>query len=342
MSAFNSGDVINISPGLVITLQSNLPTIGDNLTINGNGSTLIGAVDIRGLTILAGTVNINGLTFRDGDCQGGCMFPDTTDGGAIFNVGTLTLTNTTFIHNSGSFGGAILNVAGGTLTVVNSTFTNNHARMDNTVGSGAGGAIYNGGGNTNTLSVTASTFFNNSAESLAGALYNDNNGSLNVINSTFSNNSAPLGGGIYNDEITAALSSSTFSANVATTAGGGGAIFNHGALTLANSIIANTPDGGGCAGTALTSIGNNIVDDGTCIPGVTRALTLLDGLADNGGTTQTQAIQPGSAAIGVGSNCPPTDQRGLPRKPACDLGAFETQPPDAQPTVMVTAPTAAN
>ncbi|MCC6524052.1 MAG: hypothetical protein IT373_15435, partial [Polyangiaceae bacterium] len=47
--------------------------------------------------------------------------------------------------------------------------------------------------------------------------------------------------------------------------------------------------------------------------------------ADNGGPTPTQAVPAGSPAIDVGSNCPPTDQRGLPRSVPCDAGAFELQ-----------------
>jgi hypothetical protein len=56
-------------------------------------------------------------------------------------------------------------------------------------------------------------------------------------------------------------------------------------------------------------------------------------LADNGGPTQTQALLPGSPAIDAGSPskgngnpaaCERTDQRGVPRKARCDIGAFET------------------
>ena len=52
---------------------------------------------------------------------------------------------------------------------------------------------------------------------------------------------------------------------------------------------------------------------------------LLDGLADNGGPTMTMALQDGSLAIDGGLQCPDTDQRGMPRSPPCDLGAFEVQ-----------------
>ncbi len=91
----------------------------------------------------------------------------------------------------------------------------------------------------------------------------------------------------------------------------------------------------------ITGIGSDIVDDGTCIMGVTRAFVLLGPLANNGGPTQTQALLPGNAAIGGASSaCPLTDQRGLPRKGRCDLGAFETQVTPPAPPVIFAAPPA--
>jgi len=48
-------------------------------------------------------------------------------------------------------------------------------------------------------------------------------------------------------------------------------------------------------------------------------------LSDNGGATQTIPLLAGSPAIDAGEGCSPTDQRGLPRKGPCDLGAFELQ-----------------
>src|SRR5207302_4298141 len=51
------------------------------------------------------------------------------------------------------------------------------------------------------------------------------------------------------------------------------------------------------------------------------------GLHDNGGPTQTIALQPGSPAVdaAVLANCPATDQRGVsrPQGAGCDIGAFE-------------------
>ncbi|WP_223847121.1 T9SS type A sorting domain-containing protein [Hymenobacter montanus] len=55
---------------------------------------------------------------------------------------------------------------------------------------------------------------------------------------------------------------------------------------------------------------------------------LLSPLANNGGPTQTMALRAGSPAIDAGgSSCPATDQRGLVRVGACDIGAYEFSAP---------------
>lgn len=55
---------------------------------------------------------------------------------------------------------------------------------------------------------------------------------------------------------------------------------------------------------------------------------LADGLADNGGPTETIALLAGSPAIGEGfvRSCPQRDQRGYSRRSPCDIGAYETVP----------------
>jgi hypothetical protein len=50
---------------------------------------------------------------------------------------------------------------------------------------------------------------------------------------------------------------------------------------------------------------------------------MLGMLGDNGGTTETLLPAAGSPAIGLGSGCPPTDQRGSPRGNPCTAGAVE-------------------
>jgi hypothetical protein len=68
---------------------------------------------------------------------------------------------------------------------------------------------------------------------------------------------------------------------------------------------------------------------------------LLQPLADNGGPTETHALQPGSAAIDAATlECPPIDQRGVARPfgDACDAGAFEFDPTLDAESIALQAP----
>ena len=150
------------------------------------------------------------------------------------------------------------------------------------------------------------------------------------------------GGGIFNGS-SLLLSSSTIAANTAPVGGGG--IFSGGGATttVAGTIVAGSRSGD-CSGT-VTDAGYNLSDDGTC--GFTAGQNSLPEtdpdlgpLADNGGTTETQAPGPTSPALdripldtfvdGV-ILCPGTDQRGVARPQAvgCDIGSVEPVLPAA-------------
>ncbi len=334
------GDTITFDTGVgTITLKSNLPTISVNLTINGNGATIQGMTDVRGLTIVAGVVSIDQLTITGGNCSGKC--PILNNGAAIYNSGTLMVNNSMFFNGSAHYGGGIYN--NGNLTVRNSTFSGNSAHL------GDGGGIYDYFG---FIDIRNSTFSGNSVQLGTGGGIDDYFGSVNVRNSTFFGNSATGhnyssggGGGIYNYFGRVTVSASSFSHNTAS--GGGGGISNGygynraGSITINNSVLANS-EGGDCfiESGVVTLTGQNVVDDATCGKNgnIIQADPLLAAsLADNGGTTQTLALLPGSPAIGAATDCPATDQRGLPRKsPKCDIGAFETS---AIPATITPTPT---
>ena len=275
------------------------------------------------------TLNLNDLTIADGHTS---PFVGADLGGGIYNNGTLTVTNSTFSGNSAlsGSGGGIFSY--GLLTVTNSTFSDNSAG-------------YNGGGIANVCDLTFSSC----------ALIS---GTLTVTNSTFSDNSAPSGsgGGIFSYGLLT-VTNSTFWGNSADS--GSGAIFNsRGTLTVSNSILADSTSGGNCSGT-ITDGGYNISDDDTCSftgTNVTNGQTIGDnvnpllasnGRQNNGGPTQTIALQPNSPAIDaipIAHQCPATDQRGDPRPDpegsasACDVGAFEsTLTAAATPTATATA-----
>jgi CSLREA domain-containing protein len=310
-----------------ITLESELPNLNGNISINGLGANRLtakrdsaAATTIRIFTINSGkTVTISGLTITNGVAGG-----SSGEGGGIFNAGTLTINNSTLSGNSaGLYGGGIFNA--GTLTINNSTLSGNSANF----GSGSdGGGIFNAG----PLTITNSTLSGNSAVSYGGGIFSQN--FVEINNSTLSGNSAGIdGGGIYN------------SAGGSPTLSIGGTI-----LTSTGSNITNNSNG------MVTSLGYNLSSDaaggdGTTGPGGFLNATgdqrntnpMLDpnGLQDNGGPTLTIKLQSGSPAIDKGKNFSGsnTDQRGagfartfdnpsianVSGGDGTDIGAFEVQ-----------------
>jgi hypothetical protein len=153
------------------------------------------------------------------------------------------------------------------------------------------------------------------------------------------------------------LASDTIVANGASAAPGGSAAGGNLALEnspgvrlrLADSIIANGSVVGGTSQSNCAVSGAQVVDQGHNLESTTPSECelgagdlvgknpMLGALAANGGPTQTLALAVGSPALGAGGTCrdptrtgsPPliTDQRGLPRKAPCDIGAFQAQRP---------------
>ncbi|HEY6730858.1 MAG TPA: choice-of-anchor Q domain-containing protein [Solirubrobacterales bacterium] len=220
------------------------------------------------------------------------------------------------------------------VTIANSTIANN--QVTGGAIEGLGGGIYVLG----KLSLVNSTVTGNTAESLGpivqggGVLLAIDPASAEgsegtIVNSTIAGNSvgtAGLGGGlsVYNPEPTV----------------GGSAT-----LMVRNTIVAaNTGPGGpsDCAAVAMLTSDHNISSDASCMftdAGSKQSTNpQLGALQNNGGPTDTLALQAGSPAIDAGTNagCPPADQRGVsrPQGATCDVGAFElaAAPPAATPS----------
>lgn len=193
-----------------------LPGITGNIILNGNGNRVNstgGSITPLRLLYVAATGK---LTLNDLTVSGGSL-------------------------NSGGGGAGIWN-NGGNLTANDVTFSNNSSTYDSGGGGGGmGGGVFSSG----TMTVTASTFSNNSSiDSFGGAgIYNT--GILTVTASYFLNNSstgqaAGSGGGIFNQG-TLFLNTSTFSGNNVYALGGG--VYNNGTLTLGNSTFTNNYSG---------------------------------------------------------------------------------------------------
>jgi hypothetical protein len=328
-----AGGQVDFQPELTgtLTLTTGSLVINKSLTIAGLAApkiTITTNPAARAFTIMQGTnvVTISGLTITG-------KAPDSLNGSlsGIDNAGTLTLSsmafsgnvNSTFNVGAMSLGGGIKN--SGTLTVMSSTFSNNAASGRS---GGSGGGIYNSG----TLTVINSTFNGNSATDAfgggaGGGIYNS--GIVTVINSTLSGNSA----------------GSTTGYGTINTGAGGGIFQASGSATLVNTLVAgNAAKSGPDVSATLTAsshhnlIGNNVgslglVDGQNGNRVGTPGKTLdpkLGPLQDNGGSTLTMALLPGSPALDAGDNAAspgPTDQRGRPRivNNTIDIGAYEFQ-----------------
>lgn len=320
---------------------------GNTLTINGNGAT-IDAQDNsavgRVIHILSGNVVFNNVTITGADTvgRGGGIF--IASAGSIVTLNNCVITgNTVELSTSsgdGGGGGGIDN-NGGILTLNNCTVSDNKSTRN-------GGGIYTLGGTVNIYKSTISGNEATNSDSYGGGIYQRDSGVLLLQNSTISDNSAYEGGGIFafssSGSPSITLHSCTVVNNSAGSRGGGISRWSTGGYgtirpVLTNTIIANNTGGTApdCYTNNITSNGYNLIENTTGFGGtlttvasdITGVDPLLDALADNGGPTQTHALQagsPASPAVDAGGSCLAADQRGTtrPQGATCDIGAYES------------------
>ncbi|HZG39109.1 MAG TPA: choice-of-anchor Q domain-containing protein [Nodosilinea sp.] len=338
-------DVIQFAPGLrgILTLSGTQMTITDALTIHGAEDGAIALSGNKASRIFEVTnqapVTLNHLTLTQG------LAPN---GGAIATNGDLTLNHCVFTGNGASqqAGGAVYSNALGTLTVSNSAFMHNQAlsgggiwamtrdvvvtgsTFESNVAQVGGGAIeavlgltgtienskfYNnkavyGGGITQsflgtgpkTFTVNNSTFSGNRAERWGGGIGTLYPGGPNVQgdrnavviqNTTFNGNGAgEKGGGIFLDKSNTRVTNATFTQNSALEGGG---IFNTSRLAVTNSTIVNNRAmrGGGISTTSQAEVSNSIIATNGAGP-VPSVVADLDG----------EFLTQGYNLIGIGQN----------------------------------------
>jgi len=247
-----------------------IPEVGSSVGFANFTSDLTGGAVVHNNGIL----NINNSVFSyNKTAPGGDVYDEITgiDGGAIFNAGDATITNSVFKNNTSSrYGAAIHSASYSNLIVKDSEFINNSAH--------SGGAIYNDNRNTvspgskptGKIHILNSNFEGNKANQngggFGGAIVTVNNiGAINISNSTFKDNYADLWGGAIDNLSGGKLTvlDSTFVRNKAGQVSAdnrkGGAIHNHKDATL--NIIADKKDtyfAGNLAGgnTSLNAIHN--------------------------------------------------------------------------------------
>jgi hypothetical protein len=375
-----AGALASASDGDTLALQGTCKgtfDIAHSLTLAGSGGAMLdgqGAGPV--LSVESGQiVVVSDLTITGGN--GNAV-------GGIRNAGTLTLANSTVSGNNVTVPRLVLGVAGifnqsGSVTLVNSTVSGNSASASVQFTTAIGGiANFNLFG-PGSVTLVDSTVSGNSASSPSlayGGILNAAPGSVAALtNSTVSGNSASAAGGasalsiaaggIANDGGKLSLTNVTLARNSATEPNGGfyppaGGIsnFDGGKLTVASSLIAQQSDGPNCLFLSpITDAGYNLDSGSSCGFSANGSLSntdpLLDpaGLQNNGGPTQTIALEPGSPAIdtippgvnGCGTSIT-TDQRGVsrPQGSGCDMGAFELVLDTTPPVITVPGPITVN
>lgn len=298
-----------------------------------------------------GNVQLSNVIFERNRAIGDPMVPKSGRGAALFNTngGKAELDSVVAIGNlSDGKGGALYNDAASTMTLMNSVVTgnqslanagggiSNHGDLQVTISIVRGNQAVEGGGGIDNVESKASLIDVEISENKGGGVRTS--GTLTAVNCTISDNTG--GGLLARAPGSATLNNVTVGSNK-----GGGATTESGAkLTVSNTILAQN-EGSDCAG-ELNSAGFNLVGEqgGCTIGGQTEGNLYgkpakLAALAGNGGSSRTQALEDGSAAIdagnpakpdGNGNHCAPADQRGVARPQAgsggvarCDIGAFE-------------------
>jgi len=261
----------------------------------------------------------------------------------------VTATNCTISGNIGN--GIANNSTGGPVTVTNCTVSSNGGYgIANNSGSGPvtatnctiSGNSGDGIDNNSTSRPVTATNCTVSGNSGDGILSNSASGPVTATNCTVSSNS---GDGIANKSSAGGPVTAT---NCTVSSNGSDGILNDSSsgtdTTITNTIMADNTSAN-CGGT-ITDGGHNLQSPGTtCGTTITTADPKLDptGLRNNGGPTQTIALEAGSPAINAGNEsvCAAApvnnvDERGFVRPGLgatnCSIGAFEfnsSGPPQA-------------
>lgn len=352
IAAAASGDTIAITAAGTITLTSGeLVVRGKDLVIAGPGATELTVTtnaSSRAFRIIDAQCAISGLSFDrcaalsgDIDTGGAIAVDNFTEGGGA-NV--TTVTDCAFTGNESGWGGAV-DIFHGGLVMARCTFADNACTGTAFGTRGGGGALSIGA--TAAATITNCTFSHNRQDGAAP--------------------DQPGGGAIYNygtgpaDPAPVTIEHCTFLGNV-DSAGAAGAVkgnqtgsYRTWAL-LGNCLLVDNQapagkltnfagDPTGPITAAYGSLGGNVTDEGVTSGGFMTgggdlvgsgdlAATVAPDLALNGGITGSHAITRGSPAQRRGrASSVAVDQRGAPRHPRPDAGAFELVEPELAVTV---------
>jgi hypothetical protein len=293
---FACDGTIMLTNAIQISANIGMDGAGHHVTIDGEGTNQIFAVNIGGEFAISNLTLINGM--------------GSPNGGAISNMGAATIVNCTFSNNQAgpSFGGYYSTHYGGAIANVGSLFVSGCTFIRNTVSPQAyvysfGGAI--GGYGTSYSFIENSTFYGNTCADGAAFRLLSIAATATIVNCTMADNNGIALTGAF----------------------GGLNVINCLLFNNAGGNINGTPDYGVVDG------GYNLSSDDsgplTNLTSLNNANILLGPLTNNGGTTLTMALLPGSMGIDAANDAaaPPIDQRGVSRPfgAHADVGAYESQ-----------------
>ncbi len=339
-SASGNGGGLANEAAATLTL-ANCTVSANSANYNGGGLYNSGTLSLTNCTISGNTA-----IWRSGNSYLG------GNGGGIWANNTTTLTSCTVSGNT-----ALSPNGGGGGIYSNSTLTLNYCTISGNSATEAGG-IERGGGieSEGLLTITNSTLSGNTvgnsssgSTGFSSAIHTD--GSLFLTNVTISGNTVNAarnfeGGAVgigLTDTVTITNCTIADNRDNCVLTGGqaqaaGIANFFGNPVTLQNTIVATNTTANGANGPDIAGM----VTANNCLIGNTNQTIFNSGSGNNftnvdamlaplgsfGGPTQTMALLPGSPAIDAGTSgpgIPSTDQRGLGRVGAVDIGAFESQ-----------------
>jgi predicted outer membrane repeat protein len=312
------GGTVTFNCGTATVVLSSMKAIAANTTIDGGGTITLSGNNLFRLFLVTNGVSLTlkNVVIEDGHYDG-------TDGGAIRNLGSLTVIASKFVNNSTTSswsGGAIF--SNGTLNVSNSVFSSNqggsagailesagvanisntsfdHNQTTNSGPYGFGGAVLLTDSATGT--ITSSTFTQNQANE-GGALDVHSGSILNISNSSISSNtSINKGGGIYS-EGTLTQTNVTLSGN---SAGTGGGIDNLGTATLTNGTLSSNSAAFGGGGIynepGATATLTNVTISSNSVTNNFSSSVYGGGIENWGNLTLTNSTLSGNSALSAGA-----------------------------------------
>lgn len=340
--------------GAIASLEGDLSIVGT--TISGNSARIGGGLHQNlGSLAIADSIFLNNQSLLQGgglDLFGvsnasiqrtllqGNQAGDGGGGIALGGATNLTLDRVSLLQNQGFRGGGLDAQLGrnyqGTLNIIDSTIASNQSTSVNGGGMDVNPIV------SSPVNISGSTINQNRSARDGGGIVLGQNAIFNVSNTTLSENQANgRGGGIANFG-TLNLTHTTLADNQSDAdsngAEAGGGLFTDvvNVTRLNNTIVAHNQAANG------VDVAGNFVDQGNNLIGIADGSTgftnstlvgtsaapmnpLLAPLGNNGGLTQTRALLPGSPGIDAGNSSVLSDQRGIGRVNAPDIGAFESR-----------------